>query len=664
MLQIVKSLFIRCTPILYGIIVLVFLVPFVSLRAQELGPCSMAYHSLVVHADGTVYAWGCNDKGQLGDGNTTNLDLPIKVLKGAYSGSTYLGDNPDNKIIAVAGGREHSLALAADGTVFAWGENAYGRLGDNTTTDRLIPIKVLMGAYSGTTYLGDNPSNKIIAIAAGRYSSTALAQDGNVYAWGRNYYGELGDGSTTERHMPIKVVKGAYNGSTYLGDDTDNKIIAVARGESHALAVAADGTVFGWGYSATGQVGDGFTSNRSAPVFVVKGEYAGTTNLGDDSGNKMIAVAAGGHHSAALADNGHVYAWGAGNSGQLGNNSISHSYSPVHVHKGDYPGNTYLGDSTNNKITSLALGYYSCAGLAEDGRVYSWGFNGWYTLGDGTNINRLTPIRVLKGAYDGTTYLGDAGGNPIEAIALGTDFCLALGSNNKVYAWGANSYNQLGDNSITTRSIPIIVHGVDDAGDLSLPVELSSFGATSTRSDAITLAWITESEVDNLGFILERRTAAAGWIEIASYITHPKLQGQGSVTYRTDYSFTDETVEPGNIYDYRLADVSYDGVVEYHNMMVLGVRSLELPAQIQLQAAYPNPFNPITTIRYGLYQNSYVTITIYNLLGKEVEILISETQTAGDKSVQWDATNVASGMYFYQIRAGEFVQTRKMVVLK
>ncbi|MEE9450789.1 MAG: hypothetical protein V3V72_12125, partial [Ignavibacteriaceae bacterium] len=177
------------------ILLLIFLP--LGMFAQSLGPQSSAYHSVGLNADGTVYSWGNNDYGQLGDNSTTQRETPVKVLKGAYSGTTYLGDNADNKIIAVALGQYHSIALAEDGTVYSWGQNNYGQLGDGTEDiNRLTPVKVLKGAYSeGTTYLGDNINNKITAVALGYYHSIALAVDGTVYSWGRNHYGQLGDGT-------------------------------------------------------------------------------------------------------------------------------------------------------------------------------------------------------------------------------------------------------------------------------------------------------------------------------------------------------------------------------------------------------------------------------------------------------------------------------------
>ncbi len=216
-----------------------------------------------------------------------------------------------------------------------------------------------------------------------------------------------------------------------------------------------------------------------------------------------------------------------------------------------------------------------------------------------------------------------------------------------------------------------------NGGDVSLPVELSFFGASVDRDDCVTLEWITESEIENLGFILERREQEADWLRIASYITHPELKGQGSVTYRTDYSFKDNTVESGKVYDYRLADVSYAGNVEYHTITVLGVVIESLPSVFAIYQNYPNPFNPKTVICYDLPEQNHINITIYDLLGRQVKTLVNQTQNAGKKSIQWDATDntgkpVSAGVYIYQIRvfdpeaigAGKYVQTRKMILLK
>ena len=205
--------------------------------------------------------------------------------------------------------------------------------------------------------------------------------------------------------------------------------------------------------------------------------------------------------------------------------------------------------------------------------------------------------------------------------------------------------------------------------DNSLPVELTSFELLETRNDGITLQWITESEINNLGFNLDRKTPITDWSQIASYVTHPALQGQGSVSHQTIYTFTDNTVQENESYDYRLSDVDYDGNVEYHSLQLMGVSSTNIPEQFILYPNYPNPFNPVTTIRYDLSKESFVDITIYDMLGNVVYNLINANESPGYKSIQWNATNnqgepVSAGVYLYKIQAGDLVDTKKMILLK
>jgi hypothetical protein len=205
--------------------------------------------------------------------------------------------------------------------------------------------------------------------------------------------------------------------------------------------------------------------------------------------------------------------------------------------------------------------------------------------------------------------------------------------------------------------------------DATLPVELTSFELLETRNDGITLQWVTESEINNLGFNLDRKTPITDWSQIASYVTHPSLQGQGSVSHQTIYTFIDNTVQENESYDYRLSDVDYNGNVEYHSLQLMGVSSSKIPEQFILYPNYPNPFNPVTTIRYDLSNESFVNITIYDMLGNVVYNLVNTNQSSGYKSVQWNATNnqgepVSAGVYLYKIQAGNFVDTKKMILIK
>ena len=175
------------------------------------------------------------------------------MLKGAYNGTTYLGDNPSNPIIAVSAGENHSMALAADGTVYSFGLNNYGQLGIGSTIDKMVPVKVVKGLYAGTSFLGDSNTNPIIAISCGASHSMALSANGSVFTFGYNSTGELGDNTSLQKTTPVRVLKGAYNGGVYLGDLSSNPMIAIAASRYHSVVLGADGTVYAFGRNVEGQ---------------------------------------------------------------------------------------------------------------------------------------------------------------------------------------------------------------------------------------------------------------------------------------------------------------------------------------------------------------------------------------------------------------------------
>ncbi|NPD29551.1 RCC1 domain-containing protein, partial [Corallococcus exiguus] len=216
-------------------------------------------HSLGLQADGTVWAWGRNRYGQLGNNTTTDRLAPVKV-----TGLTGV-------VVDIAAGNEHSLALKADGTVWAWGLNDLGQLGDNSTTQRLKPVKV-----SGLT--------GVAAVAAGYRYSLALKTDGTVWAWGDNDSGKLGDGTRVRKLKPVQVV-----GLT--------GVAGVSAGYGHSLAFKTDGTVWGWGSNSVGALGDGTNYyERLTPV-----QTSGLSGV--------VALAARSSRSFALKSDGTVWAW-------------------------------------------------------------------------------------------------------------------------------------------------------------------------------------------------------------------------------------------------------------------------------------------------------------------------------------------------------------------
>ncbi|MEA2828019.1 MAG: hypothetical protein QOG43_2458 [Actinomycetota bacterium] len=294
------------------------------------------FHSLVL-SGGTVSAWGLGHVGQLGRGSTVSASTPGPV-GGGLSGVT-----------AISAGVFHSLALRGDGTVWAWGWNAYGQLGDGSLVDRSLPVQV--AGLAG-----------VVAIAAGGLHNLALKGDGTVWAWGENGVGQLGTAGPALSTLPHQVP--GLTGVTAIG-----------AGAYHSLAVVAGGAVATWGWNAWGQLGDGTTTSRSTPTGV-----PGLTGI--------VSVAGGTGHSLAVGADGLVRSWGLGASGQLGRPVAAQSASPSVV-----PGLTGV-------VAVVAGGYHSLA-VKSGGTVAAWGWNVFGQLGDGTTVDRAGPVAVVgvAGAY-------------------------------------------------------------------------------------------------------------------------------------------------------------------------------------------------------------------------------------------------------------------------
>ncbi|MFL5352434.1 RCC1 domain-containing protein [Archangium sp.] len=359
------------------------------------------YFSLELRQDGTVWGWGTNQRGQLGDGTTLQRNTPVRVM------------GLDN-VESIAAADRHSLVLKKDGTVWAWGGNDFGQLGDGSFTDRYTPVQVV-----GLT--------GVVAIAAGGVQSLALKQDGTVWAWGYNGTGALGDGTTIDRNTPVQVV-----GLT--------GVVAIAEGDTDSLAVRSDGSVWAWGYNYFGELGDGTTSMRTTPV-----QVSGLTGV--------VAVSVGNTHSMALKLDGTVWAWGSNGDGSLGDGTTIQRTTPVQV----------LGLSG---VTAIDAGVGFSLVLKQDGTAWAWGYNGWAQLGDGTTTRRMTPVQV-------------PGLSGVATISTGAAHSLALKQDNSAWAWGYNGYGQLGDGTTTQRSSPVRVLS---ASGSTVQIEPLTYSASNTNS--------------------------------------------------------------------------------------------------------------------------------------------------------------------------------------
>jgi len=326
------------------------------------------YNSLAIKPDGSLWAWGDNRYGALGDGTTTDRHTPIQVLTG---------------VAAVAAGGIYTLAIKSDGSLWAWGNNNDGQLGDGTTTWRSTPVQVLTG---------------VAAVSANGGHSLALKPDGSLWAWGYNGFGELGDGTTTNRQTPFQVLAG---------------VAAMSAGQAHSLALKTDGSLWAWGDNYYGQLGDGTRTDRSTPVQVLTG----------------VAAISASYHSLALKTDGSLWAWGVNWDGQLGDGTTTDRSRPVQVLTG---------------VAAVSAGGLHTLALKTDGSLWAWGANWDGQLGDGTTTDRSRPVQVLTG---------------VAAMSAGWNHTLARKTDDSLWAWGYNWSGQLGDGTTTDRWSPVPVAG-------------------------------------------------------------------------------------------------------------------------------------------------------------------------------------------------------------
>lgn len=316
------------------------------------------FHTVAVKADGTVWAWGTNQSGALGDGSTTARGNPVQVKDS-------LGI-PFTNAIQVSAREIHTLALKSDGSVWAWGDNRASVLGDGTTATRLNPVPVL--AAGGGVFTG------VVAIAAGTSHSMALRTDGTVWTWGTDYFGfgRLGNGTTgTVAAAPVRV-------EVTPGVALAN-VLSIAAGYDHSLAITSDGTAYAWGFNTNGTLGDGTTTSRSRPA-VVK-------DLAGNALTAIVAVAAGNRFSMYLKSDGTVWASGINNVGQLGDNTTAaFQINPTLV-------KTAAG-STFGSVDRIAATWDHTVVRRSDGTVWAWGWNSTGQVGDPSLVTRRNPVQV------------------------------------------------------------------------------------------------------------------------------------------------------------------------------------------------------------------------------------------------------------------------------
>jgi hypothetical protein len=221
---------------------------------------------------------------------------------------------------------------------------------------------------------------------------------------------------------------------------------------------------------------------------------------------------------------------------------------------------------------------------------------------------------------------------------------------NTTYWWRVKAKNIIGWGPFSEKRSFIV---------LVVPIELTSFTVTGNNNN-MELKWSTATETNNQGFEIERATLNTsplqGWNKMGY------VPGSGTTTEIRTYSFTDENLEAGK-YSYRLKQIDFDGSFNYSNEIEVEIVE-NIPTVFSLEQNYPNPFNPSSTIRFDIPTSSYVELKVYDILGKEVATLVNEELESGSYETIFDGTGLSSGVYFYRIKAGDFVQTKKLLLQK
>ena len=339
------------------------------------------YHTLAIRSDGTLWAWGLNDKGQLGDGTTVNKNVPTKI-----------GIAADWATIDVVA--DNSMALKTDGSLWCWGNNYYGSVGDGNYGVGVI--------NTIPTHIGTDTDWVKISTGARTY---AIKSNGTLWGWGDNYYGHLGVGNTNPYYTP-----------TQIGTDT---WIDISGGGNQTLAIKTNHTLWGWGLNKLGSLAIGPPSESDIITI--------PTQTGNNTADWAKISVGGCCSSKMIKTDGSLWAMGTNGEGNIGNGSIVNVNTPTQV-------------GTDTDWNSIATSGHTF-GIKNNGMLYGWGANGFAgQLGDGTFIYKAVPTP----AGTNTTWL---------KVQVGLFHTAAIDSGGSLYTWGLNNYGQLGDGTLVNKNV-------------------------------------------------------------------------------------------------------------------------------------------------------------------------------------------------------------------
>jgi alpha-tubulin suppressor-like RCC1 family protein len=341
-------------------------------------------HPYLVQGLPALCSWGANNYGQLGDGTTTNRSLAVQTVA---SGTNWQ---------QLSCGMYHVGGVKLDGTLWLWGWNANGQLGDNTIANKSSPVQTIAG---GTNWK---------QVSCGMGHTAAIKTDGTLWTWGWGPHGQLGDNTSTSKSSPVQTVAGGSNWSS------------VSCGTNSTGAIKTDGTLWMCGYNGTGMLGLGHTSNVSSPVQTV----AGGTNW------KQVALS--GAHMLGVKTDGTLWTCGWNTSGELGDNTQTAKSSPVQTVAG------------GNNWNSVSCSYALSAAIKQDGTLWTWGGNSVGQLGDGTTSPKSSPIQTIAAGY---TW---------KYVSCGATRIGAIKTDSTLWMWGSNNVGQLDTGDTSNRTSPTL----------------------------------------------------------------------------------------------------------------------------------------------------------------------------------------------------------------
>ena len=438
-----------------------------------------AFHTCAINNANDLLCWGRNDYGQVGDNTNEDKNTPTSISLSSAdrvyatqialgAGHTCAVDNSDNLYcwglnsdgqlgdesnsgsltpkeinICISGpctqrlslGRYHSCATDMSNDLFCWGWNYYGQLGDDTTDDKNTPTSISLGSES---------TSKVKELSGGVHTC-AIDSLNKLFCWGYNNKGQLGDASTIDRHTPTEIDLGIAS----------SHAVQVSLGGYHSCAIDSLNNLLCWGRNDEGQVGDATNVNKNSPVLIAPGTAS----------SYVIEISLGYVHTCAIFNNGDLKCWGSNYFGQLGNGGNDNLNIP-----------TLISLGANVTPTQIELGLYHTCAVDNLSVLRCWGHNNNGQLGDGSNTNRNTPTPVSLPSNAAT----------IIQLSLGSDHTCAISDTNDLLCWGDNDKGRLGDGTTVSKNTP---------------TSISLSGADGVYATQISLGWGHTCAFDNSGVL-------------------------------------------------------------------------------------------------------------------------------------------------------------------